>query len=124
MMMLQKGTYIFKGLFMIVDQELLDKKLQPIPKEFGAFEIEVNEETDINDLINDNIPKLNQELPKFLKSQNIRRWFPYRTSSFDIEDNIISIGYYHDKIKYNLVYKFQYTIESLGILSTTNWKIS
>ena len=114
MKMLPVGVYTFKGLFMVVDQELLDKKLQPISESFGSFEIEIKEESAINDIINKYLPKLNKFLPKFLKSRNIKRWFPYRTSSYEIKDNIISIGYYHDEITYNIIYKSKYIVIPFG----------
>jgi len=115
MKMLPAGIYTFKGLFMVVDQELLNKKLQPISNDFGGFEIEIKEELAIDDIINKYIPKLNKFLPKLLKSQNIKRWFPYRTLSYEIDENTISIGYYHDEIMYDIVYKSEYTIEAYGI---------
>ena len=101
----EAGTYTIRGLFWNCSINEESKKMDIITKNtIHEQNIKLEEDTDIDKFIFLALKILNNKLGTHLKKEQIYRWFPARPLTWEFQDGVFEICYYHDIRMHNIIY--------------------
>lgn len=112
----EPGDYNIKGLFWECEIDNKKKKVNIINKfEICEFVLTIDEKSSYLKLIKKSVEIINDNLSFFLNKRKIKKWLPARTLTWDFNNNIFEICYYHDIKMHDIMYEFypKYVIQPI-----------